>query len=73
MDEETSELRTEWERHPYTIQYAKSYESQKDLAFKNLMAECSRSSDAAVRALHAKYVEMAVVATWMKTGGGKKK
>lgn len=73
MEEETNEFRTEWERHPYTVQYAKSYENQKDLALKLLMSVCQTSSDPKVTAAHAKYVEMAVIATWMKTGGGKKK
>lgn len=73
MEEETNELRTEWERHPYTVQYAKTYESQKEQALKYLMSACQTSTDPNVRALHAKYVEMAVIATWMKTGGGKKK
>ncbi len=73
MEEETSELRTEWERHPYTIQWAKAYESQTEQSLKMLMSACMTSTDPNVRAIHAKYVEMAVISKWMKTGGGKKK
>ena len=73
MEEETSDLRADWESHPYTQSWAKKKAVEADLALRQLHACCSKSSDVDVRTAYVKYIEAAVWAKWMVIGGEKKK
>lgn len=72
MEEDTSELRIEWERHPYTIKWAKTFATKKEQLFKALMGACMQSTDPAVRTAHEQYAAAHVNAALFAVGGDKK-
>lgn len=68
MEEETNEFRADWLQHPYTQSWVKPAQKKAEDALKQLLADCSKSDDAVVRAAHAKYVELATLAQWFNEG-----
>jgi hypothetical protein len=72
VEEDTSELRIEWERHPYTIKWAKYFAKKKEECFKQLMACCMQSADPNVRTAHEQYAAVHANAALFAVGGDKK-
>ncbi len=61
-------IRRDWLSHEYTEQWARSFAKKAEDAHKLFMATCAKSTDPDVRAAHTRYVEMAVIAAFMRTG-----
>ena len=68
-DDDKDVMRRDWLAHEYTQEWARASAASTENARKLLMAACGTSTDPKVSGAFHKYMELATISAFLKTGG----